>query len=68
MEAGATVTVYKDDEQFAEIRPIQQETFEKRPVGLAAKKYPDWKLGDDSLDPLPDDILAYFTGEQDEEL
>ena len=36
----------------------------KRPVGLARKRYPDFKLADDFDDPLPDDIMAYFTGEK----
>jgi antitoxin (DNA-binding transcriptional repressor) of toxin-antitoxin stability system len=66
VEAGAIMTVYKNDQPIIEITPVQQqETFAKRPVGLARKRYPDWKIGEDFFDPLPDDILAYFTGERD---
>ncbi len=36
----------------------------KRPLGLM-KKNPDFKIPDDIHEPLPDEILAYFTGEKD---
>jgi len=64
--AGETVIVCNRNKPVAEIRPIkQQETFTERPVGLGRKRYPNFKLADNFNDPLPDDILAYFTGEKE---
>ena len=64
--AGETVIICKRNKPVAEIRPIKtQESFKKRPIGLAGKEYPDWEIGDDFLDPLPDDIMAYFTGKKE---
>jgi hypothetical protein len=39
--------------------------FKERPVGLAAKEYPDWEISKEFFEPLPDDILAAFTGEEE---
>ena len=64
--AGETVIVCNRNKPVAEIRPIKkQEAFVKRPIGLAGKEFPDWEIGDEFFDPLPDDILAYFTGEKE---
>jgi prevent-host-death family protein len=64
--AGETVIVCNRNKPVAEIIPIkQQETFTERPVGLGRKRYPNFKLADNFNDPLPDDILAYFTGEKE---
>lgn len=65
VEQGETVIICKRNKPIAEIKPIAQPPLKERPVGLAAKKYPDFKLPDDFNDPLPDDILAYFTGEKE---
>jgi prevent-host-death family protein len=63
--AGETVIVCNRNKPVAEIIPVQQqETFTERPVGLGRKRYPDFKLADNLKEPLPDDILAYFTGEK----
>ena len=63
--AGETVTVCNRNKPVAEIIPVQQQKhFTKRPIGLAGKEYPDWEIGDEFFEPLPDDILAYFTGEK----
>jgi antitoxin (DNA-binding transcriptional repressor) of toxin-antitoxin stability system len=67
-EAGETVIICRRNKPIAELKAIAPEKKarkEQRPVGLAAKKYPDWKLGDEFLEPLPDDILAYFNGEKE---
>jgi prevent-host-death family protein len=64
--AGETVIICNRNKPVAEIRPIKrQETFKKRPIGLAGKEYPDWEIGDKFFEPLPEDILAYFTGEKE---
>jgi len=63
---GEVVTVCNRNKPVAKIIPIQQqETFTERPVGLGRKRYPDFKLADNLKEPLPDDILAYFTGEKE---
>jgi prevent-host-death family protein len=64
--AGETVIVCNRNKPVAEIRPIKkQKNVRKRPIGLAGKEYPDWDIGDGFFDPLPDDILSYFTGEKE---
>jgi antitoxin (DNA-binding transcriptional repressor) of toxin-antitoxin stability system len=64
VEKGETVIICKRNKPIAEIKPIQQQSQKKRPLGLMGKKYPDFKVPDDINDPLPDDILVYFTGEK----
>ena len=64
--AGVTVTICNRNKPVAEIIPVQQEeTFTERPVGLGKKRYPDFKLADNVKEPLPDDILAFLTGEKE---
>ncbi len=64
--AGETVIVCNRNKPVAEIRPVKkQKNFKKRPIGLAGKEYPDWDIGDGFSDPLPDDILSYFTGAEE---
>jgi prevent-host-death family protein len=65
VEKGETVIICKRNKPIAEIKPIKKPLSQKRPFGLARKKYPDFKLPDTINDPLPDDILSYFTGKQD---
>ncbi len=64
-EGGETVIICRRNKPVAELKAVEPEkkVLRKRPVGLARKRYPDFKLVDDFNDPLPDDILAYFTGE-----
>jgi antitoxin (DNA-binding transcriptional repressor) of toxin-antitoxin stability system len=66
-EAGETVIICRRNKPIAELKAIEPEKKprKKRPLGLAAKEYPDWKLGDEFFEPLPDDILAYFNGEKE---
>jgi prevent-host-death family protein len=62
---GETVIVCKRNIPIAEIRPIRRLSLEKRPVGLARRKYPDFNLADACLEPLPDDVIADFYGESE---
>ena len=60
---GETVIVCKRNVPIAEIKPITALPNQKRPIGLAGKEYPDFEIGDAFFDPLPDDIIAAFNGE-----
>lgn len=62
---GETIIICKRNKPIAKIIPIEQNPLQERPVGLASAKYPDLKLPNDLDDPLPDDLLAFFTGEED---
>ncbi len=60
---GETVIVCKRNVPIAEIKPIASLPNKKRPIGLAGKEYPDFKISDAFFDPLPDDMVAAFNGE-----
>ena len=60
---GETVLVCKRNVPIAEIKPLATLPNKKRPIGLAGKEYPDFEISDAFFDPLPDDILAAFNGE-----
>ena len=60
---GETVIVCKRNVPIAEIKPIAALPNKKRPIGLAGKEYPDFKISDAFFEPLPDDIVAAFNGE-----
>ena len=60
---GETVIVCKRNVPIAEIKPIAALPKKKRPIGLAGKEYPDFEISDVFFDPLPDDIIAAFNGE-----
>lgn len=64
-EDRETVIICRRNKPIAELRAVASEkkVLRKRPVGLAAKKYPDWEISKECFEPLPDDILACFTGE-----
>ncbi len=64
VEKGETVTICKRNIPIAEIKPIRQQPQAKRPLGLMGSKYPDFKIPEDINDPLPDDLLAIFSGEK----
>lgn len=61
---GETVVVCKRNVPIAEIKPIAAPLNKKRPIGLAGKEYPDFKIGNAFFEPLPDDIVAAFNGEE----
>ncbi len=48
-----------------EIKPMMTSPTKERPIGLAGKEYPDFRVGKAFFKPLPDDIAAVFNGEQD---
>ena len=60
---GETVIVCKRNVPIAEIKSIATLPNKKRPIGLAGKEYPDFKISDAFFDPLPYDIVAAFNGE-----
>jgi antitoxin (DNA-binding transcriptional repressor) of toxin-antitoxin stability system len=60
---GETVIVCKRNVPIAEIKPIAALPTETRPIGLAGKEYPDFRISDSFFEPLPDDIVAAFNGE-----
>jgi antitoxin (DNA-binding transcriptional repressor) of toxin-antitoxin stability system len=60
---GETVIVCKRNVPIAEIKPIAALPDKKRPIGLAGKEYPDFEISDAFFEPLPDDIVAAFNGE-----
>ena len=60
---GETIIVCKRNVPIAEIKPIAVLPDKKRPIGLAGKEYPDFKISEAFFDPLPDDIVAAFNGE-----
>lgn len=62
---GETVIVCKRNVPIAEIKPIKQTLKKSRPIGLAKKKYPDFQLTDECIDPLPDDVMATFYEENE---
>lgn len=60
---GETIIVCKRNVPIAEIKPISALPNKKRPIGLAGREYPGFQISDAFFDPLPDDILAAFNGE-----
>ena len=60
---GGTVIVCKRNVPIAEIKPIATQPNKKRPIGLAGKEYPDFQISDAFFEPLPDDIVAAFNGD-----
>jgi len=48
---------------IAEIKPIAALPNKKRPIGLAGKEYPEFQISDAFFEPLPDDLVAAFNGE-----
>ena len=63
VSSGETVIVCKRNVPIAEIKPIAVLPNKKRPIGLAGKDYPDFKISDAFFEPLPDDIVTAFNGE-----
>lgn len=60
---GETIVICKRNVPIAEIKPIRGRPKTKRPIGLAGKEYPDFQISNAFFEPLPDDILAAFSGE-----
>ncbi len=60
---GETIVLCKRNKPVAEIRPIVSMPTKKRPIGLAAKEYPDFNIDKHFFEPLPDELLDAFSGE-----
>lgn len=62
---GEKIVICKRNKPVAEILPIKAATTRrKRPIGLAAKDYPSFTIDNKFFDPLPEDILDAFTGQE----
>jgi prevent-host-death family protein len=59
---GETIIICKRNVPIAELKPIKSRPKKKRPIGLAGKKYPDFKIGDAFFEPLPDELINAFSG------
>lgn len=60
---GETVVVCRRNVPIAEIKAIVELPKKKRPIGLAAQEYPAFQISDAFFEPLPDDIVVAFEGE-----
>ena len=60
---GKTVIVCKRNVPIAELKPVRQQPKHNRPIGLAGKRYPGFRIDDAFIEPLPDDIVAAYEGE-----
>lgn len=61
--AGEVVTICKRNVPIAEIKPLAAPIRNKRPIGLAGKEYPEFKISDGFFEPLQEDVVAAFHGE-----
>lgn len=61
VERGETVTVCRRNVPVAEIRPVSRPPRGKRRVGIDR----GMEIPDSFFEPLPDDLLAAFEGEND---
>ena len=60
---GETVIVCKRNVPIAEIKPIMASPNKRRPIGLAGRDYPDFEISEAFFEPLPEDIVTAFNGE-----
>lgn len=58
IEHGETIILCRRDKPIAEIRPLRAVRQEPRPIGLAEGQF---SIPPEFFDPLPDEILSYFT-------
>ena len=58
-----TVVLCKRNKPVAEIRPLREALQKKRPIGLAAKEYPEFTIDTRFFEPLPDDFVDAFSGQ-----
>lgn len=61
LKAGETLVICKRNLPIAEVRALPQAGLRKRPIGLAKGKL---KVPPSFFEPLPDDIIAAFEGEE----
>jgi prevent-host-death family protein len=62
VEAGETVTLCRNNKPIAEIRPIPKKPWRKPIWGMDKGKF---ELGPEFFEPLPDELLRAFNGEND---
>lgn len=62
VERGQTITIARRNEPVAELRPVHKRRKTLRPWGLYKGQI---TISDDFNDPLPDDILRAFNGEDE---
>ncbi len=62
LERGETILLCKRNKPIAEIRPLAAERRTKRPIGLYKGQV---EVPDTFFEPLPPEILGYFTGERE---
>jgi antitoxin (DNA-binding transcriptional repressor) of toxin-antitoxin stability system len=60
LEKGETILLCKRNIPIAEIRPLPKVRKRKRPIGLAKGEF---IVPPEFFEPLPDDLLAAFTGQ-----
>lgn len=60
-ETGETIILCRRNEPIAEIRALHKPLKKKRPLGLAKGQF---EIPDSFFDPLPEDILEAFEGEE----
>ena len=61
LAGGETILLCKHNVPIAEIRPLPPERRSPRPIGLAGGAF---KLPPSFFEPLPDELIAAFRGEQ----
>jgi prevent-host-death family protein len=60
---GETVVICNRNKPVAEIRPIRETLKKKRSIGLAAKEYPGFTIDKRFFEPLPEDFVDAFSGQ-----
>lgn len=61
---GETVIICNRNRPVAELRPLMSPGRCKRPIGLAKEEYPEFTVPKEFFEPLPQDIIAAFSGEE----
>jgi antitoxin (DNA-binding transcriptional repressor) of toxin-antitoxin stability system len=61
VEKGETIRLCRGNQPIAEIRPLAGKRKLPRPIGLHEGQI---KLRPEFFEPLPDELLAYFNGEE----
>lgn len=61
LAGGETIILCKRNVPIAEIRGIRSRTAKKRP----SSAYKGFSLNKEFFDPLPDDVLSYFSGKNE---
>lgn len=62
VEKGETIILCRHNKPVAELRPLPEEPVGKRRIAGICKG--QFEVGPEFFEPLPDDILDYFTGKK----